>query len=425
MQWFKKKSSTKQLLIQNQSNKQTKNVSMKYTNYKSHDFLMDDFFIKSMLFPNEKSEKMWKKMIDNEDINVDEFLSAYMTLKELNSVKIEFDAVGIENTWKRIQSTNSILMKRKKRFRIAKYIGYAAALVIGVISISNFYNSKFSDLKNLESITDFASENFLTPKLKSNQIQLINSQKIVELNGSEADVHYDKRGNVQVNNKSIFKSINKSPQTSLFSQIYVPFGKRANLLLSDGTKLIINTGTRVIFPTTFTADKREIFVDGEVFAEVAHDLKKPFIIKTTKLDVRVFGTVFNLTAYKEDKQVNLVLVSGSVGVTPKNGKTTFVKPNELLSYNDQAITLQNVDVENYISWKDGIYAFENEPLENILLRLSRYYNVTIKLPGTASGITCSGKLELKDDINIILNGLRQITPINYGVKDNVYKVSFQ
>jgi len=158
---------------------------------------------------------------------------------------------------------------------------------------------------------------------------------------------------------------------------------------------------------------------------VFHDAKRPFIIKTDKLDVQVLGTVFNVSAYKEDNQTDVVLVSGLVNVKPKNGKPTIIKPNQLFAYTDQVSTLRNVDVNNYTSWHEGIYIFHNEPIEEILLRLSRYYNVTMKLPASASGISCSGKLELKEDLTQLLNGLSEITSMSYGVKDNEYRIKFQ
>jgi len=142
------------------------------------------------------------------------------------------------------------------------------------------------------------------------------------------------------------------------------------------------------------------------------------------LDVQVLGTIFNVSAYKEDKQINVVLVSGSVNVKPKNGKATLIKPNQLFAFTDEASTLRNVQVENYTSWHEGDYIFRNEPIENILLRLSRYYNVTMKLPSTASGIICSGKLELKDDLKQLLNGLSEITSMSFAIKDNEYSIKF-
>jgi len=221
------------------------------------------------------------------------------------------------------------------------------------------------------------------------------------------------------------QSTNLLKDIPVFNQLRVPYGKRAFLKLSDGTSLWVNTGTTVIYPTKFAKDKREIYVEGEVFAEVFHDSSHPFIIKTEKLDVQVLGTVFNISAYKEDKQTNVVLVSGSVNVKPKNGKATVIKPNQLFAYTEQASTLREVDVENYTSWHDGNYIFHNEPIENVLLRLSRYYNVTMKLPTSPSGISCSGKLELKDNLTQLLNGLSEISTMSFAVKDNEYRIKFE
>ncbi|MDX9749058.1 MAG: DUF4974 domain-containing protein, partial [Paludibacter sp.] len=110
---------------------------------------------------------------------------------------------------------------------------------------------------------------------------------------------------------------------------------------------------------------------------------------------------------------------------PKNGKTTLVEPNQLLSYNNREVSVKQVDVEGYVSWKDGIYMFNNEPIENILKRLSKYYDVSIKLPDSTSGITCTGKLQLRDDLSNLLNGLSNIAPMNYSIREDTYTISFQ
>ena len=101
-----------------------------------------------------------------------------------------------------------------------------------------------------------------------------------------------------------------------------------------------------------------------------------------------------------------------------------MKPNQLYVLNDESATIRNVDVENYISWRDGLYIFKNEPIENILLHLARYYSVTMKLPANPSGINCPVKLELKDDLVRQLNGLSEIVSMNYSVKNNEYKITF-
>jgi len=397
-----------------------------YSKYKDEDFLVDDYFIDTMLNPTSKSEKFWKELIDNKELDVDEFISAFTTLKALSENKPEVFIERMEMLWKRIENTNRIKIIKSKRLKLFSYVAVACSF-IGIISFSIFTYLNISTGRSTQSITDFANENIIHTHQPNNQIQIVSGNKTLAVEGMQAKVEYDSTGKLKVNKQAV--KVNNSAldvnYVPVYNQLKVPYGKRAFLTLSDGTKLWINTGSTVIYPTTFAKEKREIFIEGEVYAEVFHDAKHPFIVKTEKIDVQVLGTVFNVISYKEDKQTNVVLVSGSVNVKPNNGKQTIIKPNQLFTYTNQASTLTNVDVEKYTSWKDGIYIFSNEPIENILLRLSRYYNVTMKLPTSASGISCSGKLELKDDLTQLLNGLIEITSMNFAVKNNEYQISFQ
>ena len=397
-----------------------------YYTYKAEDYLNDDYFVDSMLEPTPESETYWKILIDDKMINADEFISAYMTLKGLHENKPEVSSERISVIWERIVETNRKKIFNIKRFQFIRYAAVACS-IIGVIGFSLFTVLKTGKASQIQSIGDFARENVIHKQQPTNKIQLVSGNKTLAVDGVQAKVEYDENGKLKVNKQSVAvnQPANTVKEVQEFNQLRVPYGKRAFLKLSDGTSLWVNTGTTVTYPTKFAKDKREIYVEGEVFAEVFHDATCPFIIQTEKLDIQVLGTVFNVSAYKEDKQTNVVLVSGSVNVKPKNGKATIIKPNQLFAYTDQASTLRNVDVENYTSWHEGNYIFQNEPIENILLRLARYYNVTMKLPSSATGITCSGKLELKDDLNQLLNGLSEITSMSYGVKNNEYRITFK
>jgi len=399
---------------------------IQYYTYKAEDYLTDEFFVDSMLIPTPESETFWKILIDENKINVNEFISAYMTLKGLHENKPEVSDEKIDLLFNRIEKTNNSKEIKIRRFQFLRYAAVACTIV-GVIGFSLFTVLKTGKVDQNQSIADFARENIIHKQQPTNDIQLISGNNTYAVDGVQAKVEYDTNGKLKVNKQSVAinQSTNLLKDIPVFNQLRVPYGKRAFLKLSDGTSLWVNTGTTVIYPTKFARDKREIYVEGEVFAEVFHDSSHPFIIKTEKLDVQVLGTVFNISAYKEDKQTNVVLVSGSVNVKPKNGKATVIKPNQLFAYTEQASTLREVEVENYTSWHDGNYIFHNEPIENVLLRLSRYYNVTMKLPTSPSGISCSGKLELKDNLTQLLNGLSEISTMSFAVKDNEYRIKFE
>lgn len=400
-----------------------------YSKYQTSDFLSDDYFVESMLRPDNQSEVFWKKLIDNQQVEVNEFISAYMMLISLHENKPEVPEERIEIIWDKIIRSIKSKQKRRKRYQIIRYMAIACSIA-GIIVFYLFNSNKPIQT---QSILDYANERKIHTKDLSDKIQLLAENEKVEVEGVEAELEYNADGSLKINNHSRIESkIDESNKSNVetkkkvtkYNELRVPYGKRAFLTLSDGTTIWVNTGTTVIYPVVFADEIREIFVDGEIYADVFHDKKRPFIIKTNQVDVKVLGTVLNLTAYKDDNNTNVVLVSGLVDVKPRNGKSTIIHPNQMISYSPQATTLTTVNVEHFTSWKDGVYIFKNEPIEKILLRLARYYNVTMKLPQNPSGISCSGKLELKDDLTQLLNGLSEITSLNFGVNNNEYKISF-
>lgn len=165
-----------------------------------------------------------------------------------------------------------------------------------------------------------------------------------------------------------------------WTQVSVPCGERRHLALADGTQLWLGAGTRVIYPTAFNGDERKIFVDGELFAEVAHDSEHPFIVATGDADIRVLGTTFGLRAYNNDSEIELMLVEGSVRFdidSPKYVGHIMMKPNDMVRYNRTSgkVEQSTFNGDNYHSWaRDGSIYFFNEPLGSIAAQLSRRFD---------------------------------------------------
>lgn len=268
------------------------------------------------------------------------------------------------------------------------------------------------------------------PDNVTNSIQLILSeQESVSVLGEDASVVYDKGGSIKVNSENLAvdkpqkqtqsnkRNVKEQP---VFNQLVVPTGKRSSLVLADGTKVWVNSGSRVVYPVTFEKEKREIYVDGEVFLDVMPDKTCPFIVKTNKMNIRVLGTAFNVNAYENDKEQSVVLVSGKVNVQEKTKQLERnLAPNEMFITPEEGSTsVRTVDVTNYVSWKDGLYRFNSEDLSVILNRLSRYYGVEIILKNSSLNVKCSGKLYLKDDFKTIMNNLSEMFSIKYEWIDN-------
>lgn len=196
-----------------------------------------------------------------------------------------------------------------------------------------------------------------------------------------------------------------------WQQVVIPCGERGQLTLSDGTELWLGAGTRVVYPASFSGKERKIFVDGELYAEIAHDPKHPFIIALSDTDVRVLGTTFALRAYEDDAEVELMLVEGGVCMDIHSDKykgSVIMAPNDMLSFNRVSglVEQKHFQRESFHSWAlDGKTYFFNEPLSDIARQLSRRFNRQIviadhELLSTRFDVFLTNDKSLYDVLNI-------------------------
>ncbi|AOZ99783.1 FecR family protein [Flavobacterium commune] len=169
----------------------------------------------------------------------------------------------------------------------------------------------------------------------------------------------------------------------VYNQIKIPYGKTFVITLSDGTVVNMNAGSSLKYPVQFIkGHNREVVLEGEAFFEVTKDKKHPFIVKTRGVDVKVLGTKFNVSSYKEEADINTVLVEGSVSlssVVAPNEKEMLV-PGEKGTWNIQknGIAVEKVDTRIYTEWMTGELVFRKATFREIIIRLERTYNVTIE-----------------------------------------------
>ena len=203
-------------------------------------------------------------------------------------------------------------------------------------------------------------------------IQLKNTQKLLtEQNGSLLQID-SLKGIVYDDKESKGNEI-------IYNTIKVARGQEYNLQLADGTKVWLNADSELKYPVQFVGTNRKVFLKGEGYFEVAHDSQKPFVVNSHNQDVRVYGTKFNINAYDKNL-MKTVLVEGSVGVKlSRLDEEKKMTPGDLLIADDVegTMTSQKVDVYPYIAWKDGNFIFRNERLEDIMIRLERWYQVKV------------------------------------------------
>lgn len=254
------------------------------------------------------------------------------------------------------------------------------------------------------------------------------------LSAKESDIEYNADGTeITVKDQKAEKETLSNSQTSVgpaVNQIVVPYGHRHSIVLSDGTRVQLNSGSQLTFPAEFKGKTREVFLKGEGFFEVTKNKERPFVVQTEFLDLRVLGTSFNVSSYEDEQTVTTVLVEGKVAVH-ENGKLfggskVELKPGEGCFYdvNSSSSMVRNVDVNDFVSWKDGLFRFKDQPLADVVGRVKKYYNKNILIDGNdLPGTLISGKLVLSEDFEKVMNYLALTLEASYEKEnENTYLI---
>ena len=269
-----------------------------------------------------------------------------------------------------------MIKKEKKVIRmyvLKKITKYAAVLLIFLATGYFYFNGDYVLKQDL-----VIPEESITLKLNDGQIKIINPLEEKEVIESDGTLIGVQKENV------LTYSNNKNVETLIYNELTVPYGKRFELNLSDGTNVSLNSGTSIKYPVQFIeGQKRQVFIRGEAYFKVEKDINHPFIVTAQDLKVQVLGTHFNVSAYPEDQTTNVVLVEGSVGMFNNNefNKLTDVilVPGVMgvFKKGNKEITLKEVNIGIYTSWVKGSVVFRNASFTNIITKLERLYNVTI------------------------------------------------
>jgi ferric-dicitrate binding protein FerR (iron transport regulator) len=168
-----------------------------------------------------------------------------------------------------------------------------------------------------------------------------------------------------------------------YSEIYAPYGTRTNFYLPDGSTGRLNGGSSLRFPTQFGGKVRDVKLSGEAYFNVISNHKKPFVVSTDNIDVKVFGTSFNVMAYAEEQITEITLERGQIEVFKKTNNIIksigILKPNESCIYNllSDSSKILSINSTERFSWLDGKLTFKYEPFEEVVRKINRWYNVNI------------------------------------------------
>lgn len=332
------------------------------------------------------------------------------TEKILKSVQAQ-EKIDLRKSWQRLDS--SLVGRSRKGWWLFWTVGSVVAASVALLLMFVFpFTRQVEQPETLVSQVGITPggvkavlqyEDGKTIDLTSSSSRIVISDGLVLVNDSLKGLRFDQG---ELENRPM-----------KYHTLTVPVGGEYHFTLADGTRVWVNSASEVRFPNCFSGERREIYVKGEVYLEVARDEKHPFIVYTGENEVRVLGTRFNLTAYPDEQKVITTLVEGSVEF--RNDQSSVrLKPGEqsVLNRATNKLEKQKVDVSIYTSWVSGTYEYERSPLSDITRQLSRWYDVQFIYESTEfSNHPFTGVVKRDQSLEEVLSIIEKTTNIRFKI----------
>lgn len=316
-------------------------------------------------------------------------------------------------------------LHRRNQRRILVRVGSVAAIFLLFVGAIMMYTSNLSPEKDSLTLVEKTNSSF-QPGSNKAILELADGREFLlddtlrtKIETAAGVVEIDSAGVVYaMGNDSLL-----GERQQEFHTMRIPRGGEFHLVLSDGTQVWLNSETELRFPVHFSDSKREIYLKGEAYFDVVSDAKRPFIVGTSMGAIKVLGTAFNVSIYNE-KSIAATLERGAISYQSEGGKELLIKPGEQLIYDDNMVTpvIRKVNTRLYTAWKDNLFCFEEQCLEEIMTTLARWYDFQVEFESEElKHVELSGTLEKYSDIQSLLKLFELSTNVKFEIRDkNIY-----
>lgn len=329
---------------------------------------------------------------------------------------------GYQNFMQHIETEKT----KKRRIGMIRWWYSAAAVVVLAVGLSFWWLSRPADM-------DMATEQMaiISPGDTKGELILPDGNKI-DVNKKNLDVNVDgvkvsyHQGVLSYVDKAASKDHLDENAVPDYNKLVIPRGGENTVVLSDGTTVRLNAGSKLTYPVRFVGSERRVLLEGEAYFDVAKDEKHRFVVQTRLGTVSVLGTAFNVNAYNDDENCYTTLVRGTVKFETAGQKEITLKPGEQAITTPNGISKKQVDVEEYIGWVNGTYVFKDKTLGDIMRTFSKWYDISVYYQTPAlRDLMYSGNLKRYDTINSFLDALTLTGDIRYkinGKKVLIYEI---
>ena len=348
-------------------------------------------------------------------------------LKELQGIRTDaaqafkaYNAFDPDKKWaelkQQIQSdqTDKNSNKKRKPIRLWLRISAAAAAIFIIVGIGLVLQKDGQQNKNI-------FHNDIPAGINSATLTLDNGKKIILSNtnsgqlASEAGILISKSADGEVIYSIKNQTENAANKTNTLSTVN---GQTYRLQLPDQSKVWLNAASSIKFPASFAGLKnRKVELTGEAYFEISKDKEHPFIVKTTQQEVQVLGTHFNINGYEDKQNTSTTLLEGSIRITNDQNKQQLIKPGEIATVsNSENILVAPADTKSTMAWKNGDFRFNDERIDEVMLQISRWYDIEVAYNGPISKEKFSGKISRNKNISEVLNMLSYSNAVKFIVE---------
>ena len=327
------------------------------------------------------------------------------------------ERIGKETDYEKIRiSVVRSLVGRRRSRRMRLWGSVAAAACICAVAVTVLW--ELSGVRAVPEAMPLAGQQTETAKVK---LILHSGEQIALEQKKEQRIE---SGDAVIKNEHgqlIYESKNNLATEELFNKVVTAIGGEYALILSDGTRVWLNADSELEYPVEFVKKERIVKLSGEAYFEVAPNPEQPFIVEAGGIQTRVLGTAFNFSAYRGENASTITLLTGKVAVSAPGHAERVLLPGQQLKYDaeNRKTVIKEVDAEDFVVWKDGLFLFNDCGLEEIIPRLSRWYGVTFHYDREKFGdLKFYIKTRRYEDIGTILNLLKLTENVTYSIEGN-------
>ena len=288
-------------------------------------------------------------------------------------------------------------------WRVAVIASCAAA--VACVSVLLFRELQ-GEATRMPSMDEYVAAAGKMPELRDTRL-VFSDGKSIDIDSRCAEIIISGNGSYSINSVTI-----ESPANEGYNRLIVPQRHWVHLVLPDGSRVELNSSTDFIFPSAFSGKERPVHVCGEGYFAVAKDASRPFTVSTEGMKVSVLGTEFNMKS--RDNLSEVTLVQGKVNVTSDGGKSCILSPSEQVRLeNGELGDTRVVDTETVTGWTKPRMVCRDQDIEQVVEKLSSYYDVEFHYTESLKDIVINGKIDLREELESVLNTIEFTAPVSF------------